>query len=192
MAEPAFFEALRPRLNIGEPLSWGGAIPYTLEPFSVELKAGDETVVLRAVSKGAVEFPDILPGIHFRTDLELTNLGKALLPKPDFLPAESVGSRMLDSGFLLVRQDGFQSYVLSESRIRVMAVAFLRAEKKEAAKPDLEEEDRLAEVSFFHYGEQIVMDVYPEWIRLQDGKTEIWYEVNPLDAEQMDMAFRAD
>lgn len=192
MTDRAFIESLQFLLIIGDPISWGGAIPYTMESFDIELKSGDETVVIHALSKGAIEFPEILPGFYFRVETGLTDLGKALLPKPDFLPEESLESKMLDSGFLRVRQNDFQYYALSESRVRVMAVGFLLADKKEAAKPDLMEDEWLAEVTFFHYGKEIVMAIYPEWIRIQDGATERWYEVDPLEAQQMDARLRAD
>lgn len=188
-----FLESLRSWMTIGDQVSLGGGgTPYTMESFHIQFKNNSETVLIHAVSKGAVEFPDILPGVYYRANMELTNLGKALLPKPAFLPEESFGSKMLDSGFLLVRWDGWQYYDLSESRVRVMAAAFLRADKKETAKPERMEDEALAEVSFFHYGEKIVMGIYPAWIRIQDGAEEVWYEVDPFVAEQIDLSLRAD
>jgi len=192
ITDRGFIEKLQPLLLIGDRISWGGAIPYTMEPFSLELKDNRESVLIHAVAKGAIEFPDILPGHYFRVDTDLTNLGKALLPKPAFLPEESLGSRMLDSGFLLVRHDGHPYYVLNESRVRVLAVAFLRADKKEADKPDIDETASLADISFFLYGQEIVMSVFPEWIRVRDGEAETWYVVEPSFAEQIEMALRAD
>jgi len=192
VTDRGFIEMLRHLLPIGDQISWGGAIPYTMEPFSLELKTNRETVLIHALAKGAVEFPEILPGYYFRVDTNLTNIGKALLPKPEFLPEESLGSRMLDSGFLRVRHDGYQYYVLNESRIRILAVGFLRADKKETDKPDIDEAASLADISFFLYGREIVMSIYPEWIRIRDGEAETWYAVDPFDAMQMEAALRAD
>jgi hypothetical protein len=186
-----FLESLKSHLIIGDPISWGGAIPYTLEPFSIELRNKNESVLILVHAREAVEFPEILPGRFFRVDAGLTSLGRALLPKPDFMPAESLERRMLDSGFLLVRRDNLRYYAIDESRVRGVAAAFLRSDRKEAPKPDIQDGAFLTEISFFLYGDAIVMTVYPEWIRIKDGETETWYRVSPFDVEQIDISLMA-
>ena len=177
VSEPDFLDALASLFIIDRTASFTNGYPYNLDSYSIELTNEAGTYHIDVLSRGTIQFPD-LGAAYFDISADATALGKALLPRPDYLPKEALESRLLNSGFVRINYKDYRFYHISESRVRGIAVAFFQGEKQIVSEPNMELPERIVEVTFFLYGEQVIMNVYPEHIHIEDANDSIWYEVD--------------
>lgn len=190
--DPSVFENLLHLFLLREnDMDFPNGIHGEIDPFTVELKNADATIRIDVQSRNYGMLPDISPDIY-RLDGDLANLGSAFLPRPDYLPKESLESRLMDSGAMLQQSDGYSFYTLSEFRIRGAAISFLAGEKKAVEEPEDIPSEWMMQNVFFLHGETIVMRIYNNHILLIDGDDRrYWYEVDPELAVQIQSTLSA-
>lgn len=180
--DPAMFEFMPHIFLIREnDMDFPSGIHGEIDPFTVKLINDEATIRFDVQSRNYGMLPDITQDMVFRLDGDLYNLGRAFLPRPEYLPQESIESRLINSGAIRCQYDGYSYYMFSEFRIRGLAKTFLAGEKKAVEEPeDVLTEEWLQENVFYLHGEEIIMRVYDNYILLIDGDDKrYWYEADP-------------
>ena len=191
ITDPKLLEAISPLLIMDSLVTFTNGHPYNIEPFTVTLSNGKGTYTFDVLATGIVAFPDF--GQHYISiSSDFTALGKALLPKPAFIPEESRESRILNSTFAHIKQAETSFYFISEARVRGIAIAFLQGKKHIITKPDTAGADLLVEIDFLLYGEKITMKVYENYIALEDADDHVWYEVDKFVSGQIQASISAN
>lgn len=178
--DPAMFEFMSHIFLIREnDMDFPSGIHGEIEPFTVELINDEVTIRFDVHSRNYGMLPDITQDMVYRLDGDLFNLGRAFLPRPDYLPKESIESRLINSGAIRCQYDGYSYYMFSEFRIRGLAKTFLAGEKKAVEEPKDVPSEWLQENVFYLHGEEIVMRVFDKHILLIDGDdSRYWYEAD--------------
>jgi hypothetical protein len=84
-----------------------------------------------------------------------------------------------------VKEDGYDFYFLSESRIRNVSLPFLTAKKQKVSRPKQVPTDLMEDITYYLHGEKVFVKVYSEYIHIRDGEGETWYQVDPEVSRQM-------
>lgn len=180
ITEPVFLD-LASSLFIISPdkIDFPNGPPNDIDTFTVELTNESGSYILEVNSRNYVSFPEVTSDI-FRVSTDLSNLGKAYLPRPSYLPEESFESRLLNSGAMVVSTQENQYYYFSESRVRNTAKAFLAGKKKLVSESTVDTTNIIDDITFILHGQHIQMKVYLESIVITDGNKESYsYKIDP-------------
>lgn len=119
----------------------------------------------------------------FGTNGNLRPIVDALLKRPDSMPEAPFEERLWDTG-LIYFYDGegdCDGYVESAHRMRLIAMAFIPAEKKPVPAPD-PRPDKIRYLLRLHaHGGTIEFGSYEGWdnlLNVSDNGTETWYEMD--------------
>jgi outer membrane murein-binding lipoprotein Lpp len=156
-----------------------------IDNFSLILTNNSGTYMLDIVARDIATFPELVPGAYFRISSNVADLGRALMSKPDYVPIDSLETRMLNSGMIHVKEEQSQFYMVSSYRVRGVAITFLSGTKKEIPQPQNVSDSLIEDITFYLFGNQIEMKVYPTQIQIKDGNREIWYQVDKKLPEQI-------
>lgn len=153
--------------------------PNDIDTFTVELTNDKGSNQLEAHSRNYGSLPDLSNEI-VRISADVANLGKAFLPRPSYVPDESLESRLLNSGVLLIStKENQQLYFFSESRVRSTAKVFLTGEKKQVTESSVDTSNLLDDMTFLLHGGQIQMKVYSNYVVINDNnKNNYWYKID--------------
>ncbi|THF73798.1 hypothetical protein [Cohnella fermenti] len=157
-----------------------------IDPFALRLtEKNGQVYVLNIVNRESVEFPEYAPGLWYRVSPEVANLGKGWMKRPDYVPEESLASRLLNSGVMRVAFGDGTYYFAQSYRVRRLAVEFLQADKKLVKEAGDTNAEPSLEATFYLYGKEIEMKAYPQSIELRDGEERFEYEVGEETVRQM-------
>lgn len=160
----------------------GGHYPYDIEPFNIKLTNSSGSYGLHAAAQNYVTFEEDSYFV-FQVSPEVARLGKALLPRPTYLPEESLESRMINSGGIIVQYEENPDayyYDFTQSRQLTITKNFLESEKKLVPANQVKNSTFVVGIIYLLYGEQIIMNVYEDYIFITDydGET-LCYKIDP-------------
>ncbi|PDO10461.1 MAG: hypothetical protein BLM47_06930 [Candidatus Reconcilbacillus cellulovorans] len=181
---PAVYEEVAFAENAGGPL----------EPFEYVLTdQKGSTFRIRVLAENIVEFPDALPGKSFQTDPVVSAYGYAFLSKPAFLPEASWES--VATGNALAKVESGPPPAVDKplwltARNRAVAYAFFAGRPKPVAPPE-QPGDESESITFYRFGEQVRLRLYEEYVRVEFGKTELWFRMDRENIRNIHMAYAA-
>lgn len=158
----------------------GGHYPYDIEPFNITLTNSSGSHVLRAAAQGYVTFEEDSYYV-FQVSPEVAHLGRALLPRPSYLPEESLESRLINSGGIIISRDEDSYYYdFSQSKQRSITTMFLEGDKKLISEDKVKNSTFVMDIIYLLHGEQVLMRVFEDYILISDNDGEtFWYKINP-------------
>ncbi len=130
----------------------------------------DQYYQIHVVNRGVIEagrselFFEVDPSIHM--------IGKAFMPKPDYVQHQGLIAKMADSG-AVKRSDQYVQF----NAFRVQSkIASLTVAKKLESKP-IELGEIMETYTFYYYGIPLVMDVYQNDVHLYGDGEDEWYHL---------------
>ena len=169
--DPLFLESIKWLLHIKRAAiaEYPNGIQTDIEPYLYELYEGDRQYVIRVVERGVIEagrdrwYWEVDPGIHLP--------GVAFMPRPPHVRHDGLIAKMAASG--AVRRG--DQYVMFSSFRAQSRIAPLTEGRRLEEQP--EDPGEITErFTFYYYGEELVMDVYDNHVKLSDATSDEWYE----------------
>ncbi|WNR44413.1 hypothetical protein [Paenibacillus roseipurpureus] len=154
-----------------------------IEPVHYTLTTGKGTVIVNVIQQGIVSFNDLYPGIYFAVDNNASQLGKAFMQKPSYLAGEPIFSKMINSGLMRI-DDKNNIYIFAAGKIRNVVMAFINAEKNEGLKIK-DSSTAMLKMTFYYYGEEIMLNLFKGKAQLKDNDGEKWFDVKEQDISQI-------
>lgn len=163
-----------------------------IDPYSIYLTNEIQTFQLEVVAEDAVSFPTELPNRYFYVSSDLYSFTQALISKPNYLPKESMESRLLNSGLVYIEEAEATYYSTNSKRINQLVKLFLKSDKKKLSKAIQPDEDKKLSATFYLHGETIKLNIYNKSIEVIDGDDVNWYEVDPFVLDQISYYYHAN
>lgn len=159
----------------------GGHYPYNIEPFNILLTNSSGSYQLQTSAQNYVTFAEDNYSYYiFEVSSEVANLGRALLPRPSYLPEESLESRLMNSGGVIYSYDETSYYYdFYQSKQRSITKMFLESEKRLITEDEVESTNFVVDIIYLLHGEQVLMRVFEDYVLISDNDGEMfWYKTD--------------
>lgn len=169
IADPLFLAnigALLHLKSVGE-VDFPSGYQSDIGTYVYELHEQGEVYSVQVVHRGVIQAA--ANELYFEVDDSVHQLGVAFMPKPDYLKHDGLVSKMASSG--AVKRG--ESYVqFAPFRVQSRVAPLTEGELLIHA-PD-QAGERLETLSFYYYGQQLLMEVYADYVHLSGDGSEEW------------------
>ena len=129
---------------------------FDIEPFNITLTNSSGSYQLRTSAQNYVTFEEDFYYYLFEVSSEVANLVRALLPRPSYLPEESLESRLINSGGIIVSYDEDSYYYqFYQSKQRSITTMFLESEKRLISEDEVKNTNFVVDIIYLLHGEQV-------------------------------------
>lgn len=144
--------------------------------YTYKVALGNDTFTFY-VTEDIIEF-DNLPHRYFKVRGKISNIGKALLEKPDQFPTESIHVKLAQSGLMMGE---IMNHFCFTPPFKGTVYKFIQTPKKAVDKPTQQPIEVIERLAFYYFGEKIYMTFYRNYIQINDSDKEYWYELDDKD-----------
>ena len=171
--------------------------PHNLREVYFHLSDGNERIRIQVGDHGQVAFPDWYGTKVFGTQGNLRPIVDALLKRPEYMPEAPFEERLWDTGLIYFYEGegDYDGYVETTHRMRLIAMAFIPAEKKPVPAPDPRPEEIRFLLRLHAHGGTIEFVSYAGWdnlLKVSDNGTETWYEMDEWTIWNFRYVYAAD
>lgn len=169
--DPLFLESINELLfnmRLETERSYPSGYQTDIDTYTYEFIEGDQKYAINIVDRGIIEAGH--SQLYFKVDKDIHQLGSAFMPKRTFIQHDGLIAKMAASGAV---KRGEQYVQLSSFRVQSRIAPLIEAERLENQPKQIGE--KIECYVFYYFGEELVMDVYKDYLKLASTESEEWY-----------------
>jgi len=152
-----------------------------IEYYTYEFIKENITYRVNVVGRDTIEYK----GTYYTTDKYIYNLGKAILSAPKFIKTNSILNKIYESG-AMHSSSSVDYLTLNSFRIHGIANCIQEGIDHKTImaieRPQRNNEKVEEVLTFYYYGQPLVIEIFKSYIHIKDSKENYWYKCDSTES----------